>query len=229
MAWYRWVLDPADLFDETPRSDEATDWSHWSPRNLATTSATIGPFSPLGPKRETHRLYIEAEDLNGLKSLGIVSMIIVRPTFTDELLFVDDTRLRPDQAAAGPPGQVVPPLGPWPTAAELDTFLFARGGYPWRSYPVGTTSAAGVFNGYPFDTIGTRGLINGVPLSVLGNYRHVVWYTDETGANYSGSPLDASTPITALRMMSSPGRSSALAAYVRQGGRVWVCGGGADG
>ena len=73
-----------------------------------------------------------------------------------------------------------PPAGPWPTAAELDTFLFARGGVPWRSYPAGTLSPPGIFSGYEFDTIGTRGIsADGVvPLSLLGQYRHIVWYTD---------------------------------------------------
>jgi hypothetical protein len=222
LSSYRWVLDAADLTDETPRTDEETDWYHWSARSLNTTSATFA-FGP-----GSHFLYIEAEDTFGLRSLGIVHISTRAASFSNELLFVDDTRLRPDHRS-GPGSQLDPPAGPWPTAAELDSFLFARGGVPWRSYPSGTLSTPGIFNGYDYDTIGTRGIsLDGViPLSVLGRYRHVVWYTDETGASYTGSPQDRSTPITALRLMSSPGHSSALAAYVQQGGNVWLCGGGA--
>ena len=71
-----------------------------------------------------------------------------------------------------------------------------------------------------------------VPLSLLGQYKHVVWYTDETGAFYSSSPSDRSTPITALRLVNSPGRPVILSTYMTQGygtdgGFVWLCGGGA--
>lgn len=223
---YRWVMDPEDLTDETPRSDEQTDWWHWSARSVATTTATVGPFAPLGPKREGHLLYVEAQDTNDLRSLGIVRLVVVRPTFTDRLLFVDDTRFLPDRrSGAGQP--LLPPIGPWPTAAELDTFLFARGGYPWREYPEGTLSGPGIFNGYDYDTLGTRGLPQGVPFSVLASYRHVVWYTDPGGATFTQPPSDRAAPITALRLMTHPSRPNALAAYVRQGGNLWLCGGGA--
>jgi hypothetical protein len=224
IRWYRWCLDAMDLTDETPRSNEETDWSRWSARSLNTTSATVGPFAGPG----SHFLYVEAEDSGGLRSLGIVHLAVRSATFSKSLLFVDDTRLRTDRRlGAGP--DVQPPVGPWPTAAELDTFLFAKGGVPWRSYPAGTLSPPGIFNGYDFDTIGTRAISadGSLPLSLLGNYQHIVWYTDDAGASYTGSPLDASSPITALRMMSSPARSSALAGYLQQGGKLWLCGGGA--
>jgi hypothetical protein len=219
---YRWVLNAVDLTDETPRSNEETDWYHWSTRSPVTTSATVS----LDPG--SHLFYIEVEDSNGLRSLGIVHIAAQDATFENGLLFVDDTRLIPDRRSGPGPG-LDPPIGPWPTAAELDTFLFARGGFPWRSYPAGTLSSPGIFNGYAFDTIGTRGisLDGAIPLSVLSRYQHIVWYVDEAGASYSGSPQDRSTPITALRMMSSPAHSSALAAYIQQGGKVWLCGGGA--
>jgi hypothetical protein len=121
------------------------------------------------------------------------------------------------------------PTGTWPTAAELDTFLFARGGFPWKSYPEGTLSPPGIFNGYGYDTIGTRGVsLDGtVPLSFLGRYRHVVWYTDERSATYTSAPSHPISPITALRLISSPGRPLVLSTYVTQGGLVWLCGGGA--
>jgi hypothetical protein len=227
---YRWVLDLVDLTDETPRSDENKDWYHWSAWSRNTTSCTIGPFTI---NNESHLFYLEAEDNNGLKSLGIISFRVVRSTFEKSLLFVDDTRMRPD-FRNGPPGTVDAPAGPWPTAAELDTFLFAKGGVPWRSYPEGTLSPPGIFNGYDYDTIGTRGISadGTVPLSLLGLYKHIVWYTDETGASYNSSPSDRSTPITALRLVNSPGRPVILSTYMTQGygtqgGYVWLCGGGA--
>jgi hypothetical protein len=227
IRWYRWVLAPVDLFDETPRSDEATDLHHWSARSLTTTSAALPAISPPPGRRFTENLYIEVEDSNGLRSLGIVEIIVQPPIFQGELLFVNDTRMRPD-FRSGAPGTLDPPSGPWPTAAELDTFLFARGGFPWQTYPPGTLSTPGIFNGYAFDTLGTRGYPGGVPpVSALSGYRHVVWYTDETGATFTQPPGETASPITALRMMSSPGGANVLATYVLQGGKLWLSGGGA--
>ncbi len=70
---YRWTLDIADLMDETPRVNEATDFAHWSQRSLSTVSATVGPFAA----GEQHLLYVEVTDSNGLKSLGTVHMRVV--------------------------------------------------------------------------------------------------------------------------------------------------------
>jgi len=228
---YRWVMDLIDLTDETPRSNEATDWYHWSSWSRNTTAATVGPFTT---NQERHLFFVEAEDNNGLSSLGIINFTVVKSTFENPLLFVDDTRLRPDLRSGPVGGPVDAPAQPWPTAAELDTFLFAKGGVPWRSYPAGTISPPGIFNGYAYDTIGTRGISadGTVPLSLLGQYRHIVWYTDETGASYTSSPNDRSTPITALRLVNSPGRPVILSTYMTQGyltngGKVWLCGGGA--
>ena len=232
IRYYRWVMDIQDLSDETPRSDETVDWHHWSTRSLQTTSATVGPFVNNG---EEHLFYIEAEDNNGLKSLGIIHFTVVRATFDEEpILFVDDTRLVPDQF---PGGRLAPPRGLWPTAAELDTFFFAQGGFPWRGYPVGSDPSRpndvpltkrGVFAGYDFDSMGTRGTLTGiVPLAVLGRHRLVVWYVDDLSSNYSKSPIDQVEPITSLRQMSSPGKPSTIATYMKQGGKVWLFGGGA--
>ena len=69
---YRWALDIADVEDETPRIDEATDLAHWSAWSLA-TSATVGPFS-IGPN---HRFYVDAEDGIGFRSLGILRITVV--------------------------------------------------------------------------------------------------------------------------------------------------------
>src|SRR5262245_50561708 len=236
---YRWVLDLPDLTDETPRTNEQTDWYHWSAYSLLTISATIGPFDVV-PSPD-HLFFIEAEDNNGLRSLGIIHFTVVRATFENPLLFVDDTRLTPDTKNLA--GGYDPPRGTWPTAAELDTFFFAKGGYPWKGYPgVGpngdilnpanySISPKGVFNGYPFgpeDTLGTRGILSGiVPLGRLGKYRLVVWYTDDVGATYTGSPIELLAPITSLRLMSQAGQPSTISTYMKQGGKVWMFGGGA--
>ncbi len=68
---YRWALDIADVTDETPRVDERTDLRHWSAWSLV-ASATVGPFtiSPGGP--DVHRLYVDAKDGIGYRSLGII-------------------------------------------------------------------------------------------------------------------------------------------------------------
>src|SRR5207247_6736297 len=70
---YRWALDIADVTDQTPRSDEQTDVQHWSSPSLTGRSATIGPFV----SGEEHRLFVEAEDNAGLRSLGIVRLTVV--------------------------------------------------------------------------------------------------------------------------------------------------------
>ena len=225
---YRWAMDLQDLTDETRRTNEDTDWYHWSAYSLNTTSATVGPFFNNG---EQHFFYIECEDNNGLRSLGIINFTVVRATFEKEVLFVDDTRLQLDQRP--PSGGLDPPRGAWPTQAELDTFLFAQGGFPWKGYPGygtpnPTLSQPGIFRGYEFDTMGTRGIITGiVPLARLGKYKRVVWYTDDVAATYMGFPTDPFTPISSLRQISSPGQPSTISTYLKQGGEVWLMGGGA--
>src|SRR5258706_551929 len=118
---------------------------------------------------------------------------------------------------------------PWPSAAELDTFLYARGGVPWRCVhdPAGATSVPGLLAGYAFDTLGTRlGLefpADAAPLSRLGQYRHVLWLVDQRSAESGAFP----GPVTPPEAMSGPRRASSLAAHVAAGGEAWVAGGGA--
>lgn len=224
MRSYRWSLDMVDLSDETPRNSP-TDYSHWSAASLNVTSATIGPF----PGSATpHRFFLEAEDINGLKSLGIIEFTVVQATFEKSLLVVKDTRMLADNIL---PGQscVDRPKGRWPTQAELDTFLFARGGATWRCYPAGTVTKPGLFSGFAFDTLGTRtGVINQtVPLSKLGQYQHVVWISDKNGTQSDNDGSNPQTPENALRYMCGPNRLNTLGAYLKQGGRVWLVGGGA--
>jgi hypothetical protein len=224
---YRWALDIADIGDETPRSNEATDWMHWSQWSDAATSATVGPFNPPGFKRQSHQFYIEADDPVGLRSLGTFGFRVSRAPFDDDLLIVDDTRYLPDQRTFPTPCMNAP-IGAWPTAAELDTFLYARGAFPWRCYPAGTMSTPGIFNGYHYDTLGTRGLPGVVPsLLVLNRYRHVLWLVNNAAASNFKAPTDPTDPTTAMRYMSEPGRINVLAAYVAQGGQLWLAGAGA--
>lgn len=224
VSGYRWTLDIDDLSDQTPRTNERTDLKHWSQQST-TSSATVGPFAG----GETHFFYIEGIDNNGLKSLATVEMFSVQSDLGKPLLIVDDTRFKVD---AKPPGAACvdpPKSGHWPDAAECDTFLFAHGGAPWRCYPTGTLTRPGIFAGYKFDTIGTRTGQSEVrvPLAILGHYSHVIWMTDGSlGANSNDPGTNLASSITALRYMSTPGRANSLAAYLRQGGQVWMVGGG---
>lgn len=230
IEYYRWAQDILDLTDETPRNPEATDLAHWSQKSNQTNFAVLGPYEA----GSTHYLYVEAADNNGLKSLAIVKMEVVQPLLDDpvlgrELLIVDDTRLEVDKFGAnGCPNQYTKD---WPSAAELDTFLYAKGGFPWRCTRTPTTgviSTPGVFSGYAFDTLGTRRgfevTSNAVKLSKLAQYRHILWLTDGSGA-LNVDPTSVTAPITALRYMTAPGRANTLSAYVSLGGKVWFGGG----
>jgi hypothetical protein len=224
IAGYRWVLDPLDPTDLKDRDNPNQDPNHWSGWSLGATSTIVGPFTD--DVATEHVLYIQVRDDVDRRSMVRIHFTLARMTHERDLLVVDDTRLHPDMLA--PDGSTAPPSGIWPTAAELDTFLYARGGYVWRGYPPGTLSPRGLMDGYPLDTLGTIGLVGGVvPLSVLGRYQHVIWFTDDVGATYTNPPGFALAPTTSLRLMSSPGAYSTLAAYVGQGGSLWLSGGGA--
>lgn len=246
VSGFRWALDAADPHDQTPRSgpDDLAHWSEWS----LTDGISLPAQLPTGRKRTAHTLYIEGTTTGcagqpGIRSLLTLRLVTVTPTFAGDLLVVDDTRLLPDRFTAGlnnPPAKYT---GEWPAAAELDTFLYARGGFPWRGpYGVSGTlplSRPGVLAGYAFDTLGTRGALSGpvygdgqspyqpgsVPLSVLAQYRHVLWLTDFTGAT-SSNPLNAPiNPQATLRYTNNRGIPSTLAQYVAMGGKVWLAGG----
>jgi hypothetical protein len=223
---YRWAVDITDLEDETRRSDEEIDLAHWSQKSVLVTSCRIGPYAG----GETHKFYLEAEDINGLISLGTVQFTTVRASFAKPLLIVDDTRytidvIQPRTDCYHPSNR---PRGNWPTAAELDTFLYAKGGVPWRCYPpVGAVlTTPGIFNGYPFDTLGTNTGVEdlSVRLSKLGQYQQVIWLVDGQGALNNESGNDVTAAKTSMRYMNNVRKSNTLGAYVRQGGRVWLVG-----
>jgi hypothetical protein len=222
---YRWALDLIRIDDPAPRSDEETDVRRWSRPSPLTRSCTLRGLS-VGQ----HLLYIEAKDNNDLASLAVVEITVVAATLEYELLVVDDTRREVDKF---PPSGLDFYKDPWPSATELDTFLFARGGFPWRQTQeprTGVVSGPGVLAGYPYDTLGTR-MGYEVPtfaakLATLARYRHVVWMVDRVAATYETEVLGL-RPMPALRYMSSRGHASTLGAYLRAGGRVWLVGGGA--
>jgi len=233
MKRYRWVLDLQSLDDETLRSGQ-DDWYHWSPWSLNETSAKMGPFMGTeGDTGEVHNFYLEAEDVNGLRSLGWVQFRVFRPSFDKDLLIVNDTRFSVDQKFNKPPparpDSLQPPFGAWPTRAELDTFLFAVGGVRWRMTPPGKLSPVGVFKGYRFDTLGTRSGRQDptISLGLLGRYRHVIWMTDQKAVDwYTKPPGDLSEPMSTLYYMANTNRQNTLATWVNQGGQLWALGGG---
>jgi hypothetical protein len=235
---YRWALDIKDLSDETPRRDEATELDRWSQWSLLTTSVTLPPFQASASDPESHTFYIEAMgDLcagASLPALGVVRLDAARPGFAKDLLIVDDTRLALDKVAINTNCYAAAnrPIGNWPTQAELDTFLYAVGGKPWKCYPGGAMSTPGIFNGYAFDTLGTNLRVADltIPLSTLNQYRHVIWLVDGSGALNSkpGTDLgDLGGPMTSMRYMNGNARANSVAAYIAGGGRVWLAGGGA--
>ncbi len=225
VRYFRWVLDPEDLLDERPRANERTDLNRWSQPSLYVTSCQLPAFTTAGD----HRLYVEVGDGNGLKSLGVIRLQAVVGTFEKPLGIVDDTRLLVDRRSPGATTCIDRPLGRFPTAAELDTFLYARGGVPIRCYPAGSVSRRGIFWGYEFDTLNTKlGRNDLTPsLSLLSRYRRLIWLLNADGADKNKPGTDLVDGMTALRYINMTGNLNVLLAYVRQGGEIWFAGGGA--
>ena len=223
---YRWMVD-GDIGDETPRANELADVNRWSQWSALATGVRLPAFElPPGVNSQTHYFYIQARDNIDQISLAVIEFTTVRATFERDLLFVDDTRYNPDVRLTN--GNIDRPKGAWPTAAELDTFMFARGGMPWRAYPTGIVTAPGIFSGYTYDTVGTRFVPDGyLRLSQLGKYRHIIWYADQKGAANANEPYLSRDPMSSLRYIALPGHNNALATWVAQGGKLWLMGGGA--
>ena len=226
IQYFRWMVD-GNINDNTPRTDEVNDYVHWSqPSPTMPNSTTLRPFED-----GVHRFYLECADNNGQKSLGILKMTAVTPSFDRALLIIDDTRLEVDKFTTACPANYTKP---WPARAEFDTFMFARGNVNWRctkNPTTGVLSPPGLFAGYAFDTLGTRlGLenpSNGVLLSRIGKYQNLIWLVDDQGAQLTEANDQLLFPVTALYSMSAPSKASTLAAYTQLGGRVWLAGGGA--
>jgi hypothetical protein len=224
---FRWALDLETIDDPTPRSDENTDWRHWS-RSGTLTQATVGPFvGTSADSIEQHLLYIEAEDTNHLKSLAVVTLRVIRNSGERPLLIVNDTRFVLDRSASTThPDSVIGPAGIWPTSAELDTFLCAIGGVRWRCYVPPALSPAGIFAGYDFDTLSTRRITTtGNLLLALSRYRNVIWFTDPA-QEYTFSLGSTRYPMTLLRGITMGGTFNPLLAFAESGGGTWYMGGG---
>jgi len=224
---YRWAVDIDRFDDETPRTNESTDINHWSQWSN-TTSATLPSWQPpAGSNTVQHELYLEARDDMGLMGLVIVNVLVTKPTFTHPLLVVNDTWMTPDYPLRNDTC-MMPPTGYWPTAAELDTFLYAVGNVPWKCYPSGTTSPPGLFAGYGYDTLGAHFLKAGqLTLPLLNRYRNVIWMTDENSAlGYTAAYNSSNHPMPYIRTLAQPGVQNPLVEYAQQGGRLWISGGG---
>ncbi len=228
IRWYRWALDIENLDDETPRRN-SNDLIHWSSWAAEPTNCVLGPFAGAGGDTgEVHNWYVEAQDINGLTSLGWVQFRVFKPSFAKEMLVIDDTGTRADYYLPGRTDTMQAPTGNWPSRAELDTFLFAVGGVRYKMMPTGTLSRPGLFHGYSFDTLGTRRGLEDPTLSLnlLGSYRHVVWMTDKARTDWPDQPVSRRQPKSTLRFMCMPNKQNTLATYVNQGGKLFACGGG---
>jgi len=163
-------------------------------------------------------------DSGGLVTRLLIILNAVETSFERDLLIVDDMRLTPDRVVNG---VYQAPAGAWPNAAELDTFLYARGGFPWRGAYADPanggpfTSSPGIFNGYSYDTLGTRTILqtNPVTLELLGRYRHVIWMVDFQSATASNVPWNPTNGSCWLAWDPQP-----LASYIQAGGKVWLVG-----
>jgi hypothetical protein len=79
-----------NINDETKRNDEKNDYQYWSrPDPTMPNCVVLRPFLDDGD----HRFYLECGDNNGQKSLGILKMTTVTPSFDKNLIVVNDTRL----------------------------------------------------------------------------------------------------------------------------------------
>jgi hypothetical protein len=223
---YRWGVDIVRLDDDTPRSDETTDLSRWS-RPTTDQGVVLPPFSTGIGLSASHYFYLEAEDDLHQKSLAVLHFTVVKASFDRDLLILDDTWLTPDRRGTG--NCVAPAQGTWPSAAELDTFLYATGDKVWRCYPTGTRSPVGLFAGYEFDTLATHFTTPGqLGLTLLDRYRNIIWMCDLNSAYTHNDPYNVSIrPRPLLFEWCSPSVPNPLATWMLQGGRLWLMGGGA--
>jgi hypothetical protein len=212
LSGFRWAVDlpDGDITDESPRSDDS-DTRHWSNWSLTELEGPVGPFRGSADSTVTHFLYIEARDQVGFVSLATIRLRVVAGRFDKDLLLVDDL--------AGTTGDRF--LNPYPTEAEQDSFLCAVGGVPDRL--TGGTSIPGSFAEFAFDTLDTfysnpRGKL---PLSLLARYKVVAVQLDNASASFG---VDFVRPMSTLLSINRPGELNTLAAYSRQGGKIFFFG-----
>ncbi len=228
---YRWCVDieGQDIANETPRVDD-DDVNHWSTWSLNETSARIGPFSASTDTASTHYFYLEARDNLGFITLYTIRLTIVKPSFANPLLVIDDMYGTATELAAGqPPGGNIRLLLPYPMEAEADTFYYARGGFEddflRRGGFPGVITEPGSFTEFAPDTLDYRHYnVDGMDLQKLSEYRVVAWYTDNTSSSRDGSKFGSNQPSTAIRQINSVNRLNTLAVYLRQGGKAFLFG-----
>jgi len=230
---YRWALDieGQDIGNETPRIDDS-DFSHWSAWSLNEVNTTVGPFAGSLDSVITHFFYLEARDNLGFVSLFTIRLRIVKPTFTRNILVIDDMYgTATERITSGPNAGFFNYKEPYPMEAEQDSFYYSVGGVPDSIKILGfpgndpnALSQPGVFAGFDFDTVDYRKeQTEGIPLELLAQYKVVVWYTDNTSAARSGGKF-STTPGTALRLINSKNQLNTLAVYLKQQGNVWLLG-----
>jgi hypothetical protein len=220
---YRWALDIDDISNEDDREDD-NDFKHWSPWSAEETSATIGPFAGSTDTLITHNFYVEAQDNIHFISLFAIQLTIVKPTFKNPLLVVDDENDTVSQTGRGF-------IGSYPMEAEADSFYFARGGFgdsigiQWANNP-DAISTPGMFADFAFDTIDYYHSYpnEGILLSKLADYRVVAWFTDNATANRNTAKFGSSDHMPAIRFINSISQLNTLAVYLRQNGKAWLFG-----
>lgn len=228
---YRWCVDieGQDISNETPRVDD-DDVNHWSTYSLNETSARVGPFSASTDTASTHYFYLEARDNLGFVSLYTIRLTIVKPSFANPLLVIDDMYGTATELAAGQPdGGTIRVVGAYPMEAEQDTFYYARGGveddFLRRSGSPGVLTEPGSFAEFAPDTVDYRHYnINGMDLQKMSEYRVVTWYTDNTSSSRNGDKFGSTQPSTAIRQINSVNQLNTLAVYLRQGGKLFMLG-----
>ena len=135
---------------------------------------------------------------------GIIHFTVVAATFERDILFVDDTRLTPDQdrvrdqPAQGRETERHLALGRGARHLLLRQGVATHG----RDYPAGSLSPRGIFDGYPFRTDVLPPTRSGRAASSAGSCR---WRASASTSSWCGTPMVPGPPTPArLRRSSSP-------------------------
>ena len=182
---YRWVLDPDDLDQEFKRPKAGNDPHHWRAvepdHHERDARALPGGWHRAHPgDRGEGRTGIQVAPHDSNPCRGGSAQRRAA-----------DRRRHPPSVGCDRHGRLRESAeGTWPTAAELDTFLFTRGALPGaaiRPGPQLRDLATGLFAGYRFDTLGTRTgkRISPCRWPTLNRYRHVIWIVDAKSALFS--------------------------------------------